>query len=203
MLAKSICLGVQHRQLYYLPCHKQYSRHIHNYADYANGWLCGIQVNGPIQVFVQYTIITTYYYQVFIIRKHPVYQAWGHIHFKYTNANFYTCTKLNMQKLNMMTCNLQLLICNYNIFFTLPSHSTIVRQQKSPWGHTTLSLHLEPAGHPPLSIEHDCSQYGAGGVPGSTSRHTLQDDPLGHVTPVQAAMKRNLNSNNAINVAKQ
>ena len=105
-----------------------------------------------------------------------------------------------------MTCNLQLFICNYNILFTLPSHSTNGWQQyrswDEPWGHTRLSLHIVPAGHPPLSIEHDFSQYGVA-VPGGPSVHTLQVDPLGHATPVQSAMKRNLNSNSAINVAKQ
>ena len=82
----------------------------------------------------------------------------------------------------------------YNILLTIPSQS-ICGEQHCPGGHVTSdSEHVDPAGHPPLSIEHENSQYA---VP--VSSHTLQDDPVGHLKPTQAAMKRN---KHLVNVTK-
>ena len=72
-------------------------------------------------------------------------------------------------------------ICTHDI----PSQ-VILGEQHSPWGHATASsTHIEPLGHPPLSMVHENSQYAV-----SVSSHTLHSDPVGHRKPVQAAKKR-------------
>ena len=65
----------------------------------------------------------------------------------------------------------------------LPSQ-VIVGEQQWPGSVTDVSLHTEHEGHPPLSIEHENSQYAF-----PVSLHTLQVDPLGHLTPTHAGTK--------------
>ena len=71
----------------------------------------------------------------------------------------------------------------YSMIKFLPSQ-VIVGEQHWLGSVTDVSLHTEPEGHPPLSIEHENSQYAF-----PVSLHTLQVDPLGHLTPAHAGTK--------------
>ena len=68
--------------------------------------------------------------------------------------------------------------------YDIPSQ-LIMGEQHWPGGHETgASKHVEPSGHPPLSMVQENSQYA---VP--VSSHTLHVDPGGQSKPAQAAMK--------------
>ena len=57
------------------------------------------------------------------------------------------------------------------------SHVILTGEQHSPGLHvgTFTSTHCLPSAHPPLSIEHEYSQYAS-----PVALHTLQIDPIGH-----------------------